>query len=157
MPESVWKIDPGRCCQHSTNETFRDSKKRKCAIWKKDWIYGSEQEPLMRLRVRPILVLVQKSSLKGEVAMRQELISRSLITGIFLFLVGIAVPANAMPNFARKYGVPCGTCHTTIPRLNETGYKFRAAGFRLLAEIGKSEDKKFELGDYFAARLQARL
>src|SRR5438445_13342735 len=74
MPESVWKIDPGRCCQHSTNETFRDSKKRKCAIWKKDWIYGSEQEPLMRLRVRPILVLVQKSSLKGEVAMRQELI-----------------------------------------------------------------------------------
>ena len=88
--------------------------------------------------------------------MRQELISRSLITGIFLFLVGIAVPANAMPNFARKYGVPCGTCHTTIPRLNETGYKFRAAGFRLLEEIGKSEDKKFELGDYFAARLQAR-
>src|SRR6058998_3632160 len=81
---------------------------------------------------------------------------RLLTIGLFLFVVGIAVPANAMPNFARKYGVPCGTCHTTIPRLNETGYKFRAAGFRLLEEIGKSEDKKFELGDYFAARLQAR-
>src|SRR5207244_12762400 len=102
MPESVWKIDPGRCCQHSTNETFRDSKKRKCAIWKKDWIYGSEQEPLMRLRVRPILVLVQKSSLKGEVAMRQELISRSLITGIFLFLVGIAVRSEE-----RRVGKEC--------------------------------------------------
>src|SRR5436309_13455901 len=108
----------------------------------------------MRLRARPILVLVQKSSLKGEVAMRQELISRSLITGIFLFLVGIAVPANAMRNFARKYGVPCGTCHTTIPRLNETGYKFRAAGLRLLEEIGRSEDRKLELADYFAAGLR---
>jgi hypothetical protein len=64
--------------------------------------------------------------------------------------------ANAMPNFARKLGVPCETCHTTIPRLNETGYKFRAAGFRLPEMIGKAEEQKFELGDYFAGRLQAR-
>jgi hypothetical protein len=64
--------------------------------------------------------------------------------------------ASAMPNFARKLGVPCETCHTTIPRLNETGYKFRAAGFRLPEMIGKSEEQKFELGDYFAARVQAR-
>ncbi len=64
--------------------------------------------------------------------------------------------ASAMPNFARKLGVPCETCHTTIPRLNETGYKFRAAGFRLPEMIGKSEEQKFELGDYFSARLQAR-
>ena len=64
--------------------------------------------------------------------------------------------ASAMPLFARKLGVPCETCHTTIPRLNETGYKFRAAGFRLPEMIGKSEDKAFELGDYFSARLQAR-
>ncbi len=93
--------------------------------------------------------------------MREKLILRTLVfrtvtIGIFLFLMGIALPANAMPNFARKYGVPCSTCHTTIPRLNETGYKFRAAGFRLLEEIGKEQEKKFELGDYFAARLQAR-
>ncbi len=87
--------------------------------------------------------------------MLQKLV-RDLAIIIPLFLVGAAVPANAMPNFARKYGVPCSTCHTTIPRLNETGYKFRAAGFRLLEEIGKSEEQKFELGDYFAARLQAR-
>jgi hypothetical protein len=55
--------------------------------------------------------------------------------------------------FARKLGVPCQTCHTTIPRLNETGYKFR--GFRLPEMIGKSEEKVFE-ADYFSARLQAR-
>jgi hypothetical protein len=58
--------------------------------------------------------------------------------------------------FARKLGVPCETCHTTIPRLNETGYKFRAAGFRFPEQIGKADEKKFDLGDYFSARIQAR-
>jgi len=64
--------------------------------------------------------------------------------------------ANAMPMFARKLGVPCQTCHTTIPALNEVGYKFRAAGYRMPEQIGKAQDQKFELGDYFAARIQAR-
>ncbi len=64
--------------------------------------------------------------------------------------------AYAMPMFARKLGVPCETCHTTIPRLNETGYKFRAAGFRLPEQIGKPDEKKFDLGDIFSARGQAR-
>lgn len=66
------------------------------------------------------------------------------------------LPAGAMPMFARKYDMPCSACHTTIPRLNETGYKFRAAGFRMPATIGKDEEKKFELGDYTSARIQAR-
>jgi hypothetical protein len=62
----------------------------------------------------------------------------------------------AMPMFARKLGVPCETCHTTVPRLNQTGYKFRAAGFRFPEQIGKADEKKFELGDTFSARIQAR-
>jgi hypothetical protein len=81
------------------------------------------------------------------------------IVALFLaFNVVIAVrDATAMPNFSRKLGdVPCSTCHTTIPRLNETGYKFRAAGFRMPEMIGKVDEKKFELGDYIAARLQVR-
>lgn len=82
---------------------------------------------------------------------------RKIAVFVLTFYVVIAVRnANAMPNFARKLGVPCETCHTTIPRLNETGYKFRAAGFRLPELIGKPQEEKFELGDYFAARLQAR-
>ncbi len=84
---------------------------------------------------------------------------RSRISAIIVLaiaLLGFTLPGSAMPNFARKYGVPCNTCHTTIPRLNETGYKFRAAGFRLLEEIGKPDEKRFEFGDYFAGRLQAR-
>jgi hypothetical protein len=72
------------------------------------------------------------------------------------FLTTSTPKTDAMPMFARKYGVTCNVCHTTIPRLNETGYKFRAAGFRLPEEIGKSDEKKIELGDYFSARVQAR-
>jgi hypothetical protein len=85
--------------------------------------------------------------------------SRLLKCALFavtLWALVAARDANAMPNFARKLGVPCETCHTTIPRLNETGYKFRAAGFRLPEMIGKAEEQKFELGDYFSARAQAR-
>src|SRR5262249_53305898 len=68
-----------------------------------------------------------------------------------------ASPADAMPMFARKYDVACAYCHTTIPRLNETGFKFRAAGFRLPETLGKPEaQKKFELGDNFSARIQTR-
>jgi hypothetical protein len=74
---------------------------------------------------------------------------------VLMFLLG-SPEAWAMPNFARKYGVSCAYCHTQIPVLNEAGYKFRAAGFRLPEEIGKSDDKKMELGDYFAARVQSR-
>jgi len=84
-----------------------------------------------------------------------RLLKCALFTVTIWTLVAVR-DASAMPNFARKLGVPCETCHTTIPRLNETGYKFRAAGFRLPEIIGKSEEQKFELGDYFAARLQAR-
>lgn len=63
---------------------------------------------------------------------------------------------NAMTNFARKEGVPCSTCHTTIPKLTETGYKYRAAGFRFPENIGKAEEKKVDIGDYIAGRIQAR-
>src|SRR5262245_23335889 len=63
----------------------------------------------------------------------------------------------AMPMFARKLGVSCSTCHTSPPRLNETGYQFRAAGYRMPSEIGKSDEKeRFNFFDYNGVRLQAR-
>ncbi|HEX9083125.1 MAG TPA: hypothetical protein VF836_00185, partial [Gemmatimonadaceae bacterium] len=61
-----------------------------------------------------------------------------------------------IPAFARRLNVSCNYCHTTIPRLNATGYKFRAAGFRMPEDIGKAPTAKFELGDYFSARIQSR-
>src|SRR6266542_2423918 len=61
-----------------------------------------------------------------------------------------------IPAFARKLNVSCDYCHPTIPRLNGTGYKFRAAGFRAPEDIGHESTAKFELGNYFSARVQSR-
>lgn len=78
----------------------------------------------------------------------------------FVFLAfGDQNNAKAMPMFGRKYSVSCAVCHTSPPRLNETGYKFRAAGFRFPYELDKSagsERKKFDILDYTAARIQVR-
>jgi hypothetical protein len=65
--------------------------------------------------------------------------------------------AEALPMFARRLGVSCSTCHTSPPRLNETGYKFRAAGFRMPNEIGRNSDERlFKPTDYIGFRLQPR-
>ena len=86
----------------------------------------------------------------------------SVLITLSLLIAGAAVcgvgrPAFAMPLFARKLGVPCATCHTSPPRLNEFGYQFRAAGYRMPTEIGKSGEKKpFNFFDYNGVRLQAR-
>jgi hypothetical protein len=40
-------------------------------------------------------------------------------------------PANALPQFANRYDLPCSTCHTMIPRLTPYGYQFQRAGYRL--------------------------
>jgi hypothetical protein len=84
---------------------------------------------------------------------------RAIVT--LLLLVAAAYDTGkavfAMPMFARKLGVPCSTCHTSPPRLNETGYQFRAAGYRMPSEIGKSDEKEpFNFFDYNGVRLQAR-
>ena len=84
------------------------------------------------------------------------------LTTLSLLIVGAAVSNGrrtvfAMPLFARRLGVPCSTCHTSPPRLNETGYQFRAAGYRMPAEIGKGGEKKpFNFFDTTGVRLQAR-
>lgn len=53
----------------------------------------------------------------------------------------VATPtASAMPMFARKYKVDCSMCHAAVPRLNSTGFKFKAAGYRMEWEIGKDQD-----------------
>src|SRR5262245_50985032 len=66
--------------------------------------------------------------------------------------------AMGMPMFARRYGVPCSTCHTSPPRLNETGFRFRAAGYRMPEELGKPiENKNFKITDHIGFRLQPRI
>ncbi len=63
---------------------------------------------------------------------------------------------QALPMFARKYGLPCSSCHTSPPRLNEAGYAFREAGFRMPEEIGSVTEEPFDIFDYISARIQLR-
>jgi len=79
------------------------------------------------------------------------------LTLLMLYIFSAARNASAIPMFARRYGVPCSTCHTSPPRLNETGYRFRAAGFRMPEELGKKVEKSFKLSDHVGFRLQPRL
>src|SRR6267143_36565 len=79
-----------------------------------------------------------------------------LLTILFASSVLITTSTQAVPMFARKYGVSCSTCHTTAPRLNETGYKFRAAGFRMPEEIGRESEEPFDIYNYLSARIRVR-
>jgi hypothetical protein len=53
---------------------------------------------------------------------------------LFVILLALAaVPkANAIPAFARKYGLRCSACHETWPILNNFGLKFRDNGYQLM-------------------------
>ena len=88
----------------------------------------------------------------------EHALQASSIVILFTFAVCANCPvASAMPMFARRYGVPCSTCHTSPPRLNETGYRFRAAGFRMPEELGKNVETSNKLTDHIGFRLQPRL
>ena len=50
---------------------------------------------------------------------------------IFLILSG-SQPANAIPAFARKYGLRCSACHESWPMLNYFGQKFKDNGYQLM-------------------------
>jgi len=60
---------------------------------------------------------------------------RGLLTGalilMFLVLSG-GQPANALPAFARKYGLRCSACHESWPMLNYFGQKFKDNGYQLM-------------------------
>ena len=48
------------------------------------------------------------------------------------FLVGALPKANALPAFARKYGLRCSACHEAWPMLNYFGQKFKDNGYQLM-------------------------
>ncbi|MFI5372432.1 MAG: hypothetical protein ACHQ52_12810, partial [Candidatus Eisenbacteria bacterium] len=54
---------------------------------------------------------------------------------------------DALPLFARKYGVECTTCHFAFPRLNKFGMDFRQRGYRMPGDKGQSpwEAKEFPI------------
>ena len=50
---------------------------------------------------------------------------------MFLILSG-SQKANALPAFARKYGLRCSACHESWPMLNYFGQKFKDNGYQLM-------------------------
>jgi len=57
------------------------------------------------------------------------------ITSLLILEVGLVLTgtgaAEAIPPFARRYGVTCQTCHVIIPKLNEFGEAFRLNGYQI--------------------------
>ncbi|MFQ6616197.1 MAG: hypothetical protein ACE5HZ_05445 [Fidelibacterota bacterium] len=57
---------------------------------------------------------------------------------VFLSVAVFASVSNrafAIPQFAKKYGVACNTCHVGVPKLNPFGEKFRMNSFQLPGTI----------------------
>jgi hypothetical protein len=46
-------------------------------------------------------------------------------------LLGLAVPAGAVPSFARQTGMACAACHTVFPELTPFGREFKLNGYVL--------------------------
>jgi len=72
----------------------------------------------------------------------------TMVVGAFT-LVGTlafwAKDADAIPVFARKYGMSCNSCHTMFPKLTKMGVAFRERGFRFAA--GKDDfDMQSDMG-----------
>ncbi|MGD0566964.1 MAG: hypothetical protein ABSA78_01055 [Candidatus Sulfotelmatobacter sp.] len=47
-------------------------------------------------------------------------------------ILSCSQPANALPAFARKYGLRCSACHESWPMLNYFGQKFKDNGYQLM-------------------------
>ena len=59
--------------------------------------------------------------------------SLSALSLVLLFLVMTGSQrANALPAFARKYGLRCSACHESWPMLNYFGQKFKDNGYQLM-------------------------
>jgi len=76
---------------------------------------------------------------------------------LFAITVASARTAHALPQFARKYKMDCSGCHDALafPRLNDVGYKFRRAGFRMPENIGQDELADYTLDNYFSGSIAA--
>src|SRR5579863_7531453 len=71
-----------------------------------------------------------KSSLSGKSPWGRNLLTAALIL-VFLALSS-SQNANALPAFARKYGLRCSACHESWPMLNYFGQKFKDNGYQLM-------------------------
>ena len=80
-----------------------------------------------------------------------------ILLGVMAIAFASTRNAEALPQFSRKYKMDCSGCHDALafPRLNDVGYKFRRAGFRMPENIGKEELADYTVDNYFSASVQA--
>jgi len=86
-----------------------------------------------------------------------------MVIGAFTFVGTLAFwakDADAIPVFARKYGMSCNACHTMFPKLSKMGVAFRERGFRF--DAGKDDQdmqngpgKNIDTGDESPAAVLA--
>jgi len=60
---------------------------------------------------------------------------KSLLTAVLVMvflILSSSQGANALPAFARKYGLRCSACHESWPMLNYFGQKFKDNGYQLM-------------------------
>src|SRR5437588_13116932 len=57
-----------------------------------------------------------------------------LLTSILLLLFFTPTDSFAIPVFARKYGLPCSSCHAAWPKLHSLGQQFKDEGYQLRNE-----------------------
>src|SRR6202790_2374037 len=68
--------------------------------------------------------------LRKVLKLASSLFSLALI--IVFLLLSASQRANALPAFARKYGLRCSACHESWPMLNYFGQKFKDNGYQLM-------------------------
>src|SRR5258708_27015280 len=58
----------------------------------------------------------------------KTLLCAAAVLGIFL---STCSPASALPAFARKYGMPCSSCHEAWPKFSPFGQWFKDNGYQM--------------------------
>ena len=58
----------------------------------------------------------------------KTLLHVAAVLGIFF---SAASPSSALPAFARKYGMPCSSCHEAWPKLSPFGQQFKDNGYQM--------------------------
>lgn len=76
----------------------------------------------------------------------------TLLIAVCLFELILPFNVEAIPEFARKYGVNCSMCHSGFTKLNDYGQRFRDNGYQMPGQQGK-EKTVFEGGIPVSMRL----
>jgi hypothetical protein len=74
--------------------------------------------------------VLSRSSLRKVVHSATSLLSLAFVVAAIVLTTSQS--ANAIPAFARKYGLRCSACHETWPILNNFGLKFRDNGYQIM-------------------------